>query len=119
MLFVVHAIDKRDILPTRAKFYRAHRIHLDESAKHHVDVLTAGTLVADDGETPCGSIFVIDAKDRAAVAPSPAAIRITSTVSGARCRSTATTRSAARRSSRGAVSFDPEPDEPRRRPDTA
>ena len=61
MLFVVHAIDKRDILPTRAKFYRAHRIHLDESAKHHVDVVTAGTLVADDGETPCGSIFVIDA----------------------------------------------------------
>jgi hypothetical protein len=55
MLFVVHAIDKRDILPTRAKFYRAHRIHLDESAKHRVDVLTAGTL------------FVIDAKDRAAV----------------------------------------------------
>ena len=46
MLFVVHAIDKRDILPTRAKFYRAHRIHLDESAKHHVDVVTAGTLVA-------------------------------------------------------------------------
>jgi uncharacterized protein YciI len=67
MLFVVHAIDKRDILPTRAKFYRAHRIHLDESAKHHVDVVTAGTLVAEDGETPCGSIFVIDAKDRAAV----------------------------------------------------
>jgi uncharacterized protein YciI len=67
MLFVVHAIDKRDILPTRAKFYRAHRVHLDESAQHHVDVVTAGTLVADDGETPCGSIFVIDAKDRAAV----------------------------------------------------
>jgi len=67
MLFVVHATDKRDILPTRAKFYRAHRIHLDESAKHNVDVVTAGTLVADDGETPCGSFFVIDAKDRAAV----------------------------------------------------
>jgi uncharacterized protein YciI len=30
-----------------------------------VEVHTAGTLVADDGETPCGSIFVIDAKDRA------------------------------------------------------
>ncbi len=52
-------------MPRRAKFYRAHRIHLDESDKHNVDVVTAGTLVADDGETPCGSIFVIDAKDRA------------------------------------------------------
>jgi uncharacterized protein YciI len=52
MLFVVHAIDKTDILPTRAKFYRAHRVHLDEAQKHDVDVVTAGTLVADDGETP-------------------------------------------------------------------
>ena len=31
------------------------------------DVVTAGTLVADDGECPSSSIFVIDAKDRAAV----------------------------------------------------
>src|ERR1700681_4995035 len=67
MLFVVHAIDKKDILPTRAKFYRVHRVHLDEAEQHDVDVVTVGTLVADDGETPVGSIFVIDAKDRAAV----------------------------------------------------
>ena len=67
MLFVVHAIDKPDILPTRAKHYRDHRIHLDRASDYHVDVATAGTLVADDGETPVGSIFVIDAKDRAAV----------------------------------------------------
>ena len=67
MLFVVHALDKKDILPTRAKHYRAHRIHLDKTGDYAVDVVTAGTLVADDGETPVGSIFVIDAKDRAAV----------------------------------------------------
>ena len=67
MLFVVHALDKKDILPTRAKHYRAHRIHLDKSADHSVDVVTAGTLVDNDGETPVGSIFVIDAADRAAV----------------------------------------------------
>ncbi len=67
MLFVVHALDKKDILPTRAKFYRAHRIHLDQAEDHDVGVMTAGTLVADDGETPVGSVFVIDAKDRAAV----------------------------------------------------
>jgi uncharacterized protein YciI len=52
---------------TRAKFYRAHRIHLDQAEQYGVDVVTAGTLVADDGEMPVGSIFVIDAKDRAAV----------------------------------------------------
>jgi uncharacterized protein YciI len=67
MLFVVHALDKRDILPTRAKHYRAHRIHLDRAEDHSVDVITAGTLVDDDGETPVGSIFVIDAASRAAV----------------------------------------------------
>jgi len=67
MLFVVHALDKKDFLPTRAKHYRDHRIHLDKSGDHGVDVVTAGTLLADDGETPVGSIFVIDAADRAAV----------------------------------------------------
>jgi uncharacterized protein len=67
MLFVVHATDRKDGMPTRAKHYRAHRIHLDQAENHEVDVVTAGTLVADDGETPCGSIFVIDAKTRAAV----------------------------------------------------
>jgi hypothetical protein len=66
MLFVVHALDKQDILPTRAQFYRAHRVHLDQADAHAVDVVTAGTLVADDGETPVGSLFVIDARDRAA-----------------------------------------------------
>lgn len=67
MLFVVYAIDKKDIMPTRAKHYRAHRIHLDKSEDHAVDVVTAGTLLADDGETPAGSAFVVDAASRAAV----------------------------------------------------
>ena len=44
MLFVVHALDKKDFLPTRAKHYRDHRIHLDKSGDHGVDVVTAGTL---------------------------------------------------------------------------
>ena len=67
MLFVIHAVYKADGMPTRAKFYRAHRVHLDQAERYNVDVVTAGTLVADDGETPAGSVFVIDAKDRATV----------------------------------------------------
>ncbi len=67
MLFVVHATDRKDALATRAKFYRAHRIHLDKAEDHKVGVVTAGTLVADDGETPVGSVFVVDAQSRAAV----------------------------------------------------
>jgi uncharacterized protein len=65
MLFVIHALDRADGMAMRAKFYRAHRIHLDEAERYNVDVVTAGTLVGEDGETPAGSIFVVDAKDRA------------------------------------------------------
>jgi uncharacterized protein len=67
MLFVIHATDKKDNMATRAKFYRAHRIHLDQAEAHAVNVVTAGTLLADDGETPVGSVFVLEAKTRAAV----------------------------------------------------
>ena len=65
MLFVIHAVDKAGGMQTRAKFYRAHRVHLDQAERYNVDVVTAGTLVGDDGETPAGSVFVIDAQDRA------------------------------------------------------
>ena len=67
MHFVIHAIDKPNIIDTRAKHFRAHRIHLDESRQHGVDIVTAGSLVAEDGETPVGSLFVAEAKDRATI----------------------------------------------------
>ena len=67
MLFVIHATDKKDGMPTRAKFYRAHRTHLDHATAEGVHVLTAGPLVADDGETPIGSLFIVEAEDRATV----------------------------------------------------
>ena len=67
MLFVIHATDRKDAIATRAKHYRAHRIHLDQAESHAVNVVTAGTLVADDAETPVGSLFVVEAASRAAV----------------------------------------------------
>jgi uncharacterized protein YciI len=67
VLFVVHALDKKDIPATRAKHYRAHRIHLDQAEEHAVEVVTADVLVADDGETLIGSIFIVDAAYRPAV----------------------------------------------------
>lgn len=67
MLFVIHAMDKKGRMPMRAKFYRAHRTHLDHAMAEGIHVLTAGPLVADDGETPIGSLFIVEAKDRAAV----------------------------------------------------
>ena len=67
MLFVVHALDRSDALPTRVQNYRAHRAHLDQAKAEGMEVVSAGPLVADDGETPIGSLLVFDARDRGAV----------------------------------------------------
>ncbi|MBA2690612.1 MAG: YciI family protein [Burkholderiales bacterium] len=67
MFFAIHATDKQDALEQRAKFFREHRIHLDRAGTQGVSISMAGPLVADDGETPVGSLFVLEAKDRAAV----------------------------------------------------
>jgi uncharacterized protein YciI len=65
--FVIHAVDRADALATRAKHYRDHRIHLDRAGDHGIAVMTAGTLVAPDGETPVGSLFILEAANRAAI----------------------------------------------------
>jgi uncharacterized protein YciI len=67
MLYVIHATDRPEALPMRAKFYREHRTHLDEAPKQGVSVVMAGPLVGDDGETPNGSLFILEAPNRAAV----------------------------------------------------
>jgi uncharacterized protein len=65
--FVIHAVDRLDALNVRAKHYRAHRIHLDRAGEYGVSVMTAGTLVGEDGETPVGSLFVLEASSRASI----------------------------------------------------
>ena len=67
MHFVIHAVDRPDALNVRAKHYRAHRIHLDRAGDHGVSVMMAGTLVAEDGETPVGSLFVVEAPNRSSI----------------------------------------------------
>ena len=72
MHFVIHAVDKPGIIETRAKHFRAHRLHLDESRKHGVEIFTAGSLVDEDGETPVGSLLVVEAGDRLRLVLKPA-----------------------------------------------
>ena len=67
MHFVIHAVDRLGALASRAKHYRAHRIHLDQAGRQGVSVMTAGTLVASDGETPVGSLFVVEAPNRSSI----------------------------------------------------
>lgn len=61
MYFIVHALDKPDALPRRLANYEAHKAHLATEA---VKTVVSGPLVADDGETMIGSLFIFEAESR-------------------------------------------------------
>jgi uncharacterized protein YciI len=67
VLFVLHAIDRRGALPKRLSNYDAHKAFLSDTSAHGVKIVMSGPLTSDDGETMIGSLFVIEAPDRAAV----------------------------------------------------
>ena len=64
MLFCLHILDKPDRIETRKANVDAHRAYQKDCG---VDIRLSGPLLADDGETMIGSMFLIEAEDRAAV----------------------------------------------------
>lgn len=64
MRFAIHCRDAEGALPMRLSLYDAHKAHL---AAATLGMVISGPLLAEDGETMIGSLFVIDAEDRAAV----------------------------------------------------
>jgi uncharacterized protein YciI len=62
MLFSIHCMDRAGALQARLENYAAHRAHLNSTS---TTIVLAGPVAAEDAETPVGSMFVIDAKDRA------------------------------------------------------
>ena len=62
MLFCIHCMDQQGQLQRRLDNYEAHRAHLNSTA---TTIVLAGPVAADDGETPVGSMFVVDVRDRA------------------------------------------------------
>ena len=66
-LFVIHALDAPGGLATRLDAYAAHRAFLGEAAAHGVTIAASGPLVSDDGATPIGSLFLIEAASIEAV----------------------------------------------------
>jgi uncharacterized protein YciI len=64
MLFCLHIQDKPDRVETRKQFVDEHRAYQKDCG---VDVTLSGPLLAEDGETMIGSIFFIEAADRAGV----------------------------------------------------
>jgi uncharacterized protein YciI len=64
MLFAIHCLDHADALPRRLAHYEAHKAYL---AQARVRTVMSGPLMSDDGERMIGSLFVVEAEDRAAV----------------------------------------------------
>lgn len=65
MLFAIHCIDKPGVLEKRMQVMQAHRDYLDNSA---ITVVMSGPLVDDDDEAKViGSLYVVEAADRAAI----------------------------------------------------
>lgn len=67
MLFVIHAIDKADMLERRLAHYPDHKAFLADTTAYGVRIVMSGPLVADDGERMIGSLFVVEAADRMTV----------------------------------------------------
>jgi uncharacterized protein YciI len=67
MLFALHAVDREGALETRLASYEAHKAFLADTSPHGVRIVMSGPLVADDGTTMIGSLFLVEAEDRATV----------------------------------------------------
>lgn len=67
MLFAIHAIDHAGAIDRRLSHYDAHKAFLSDTSPYGVKIVMSGPLTADDGRTMIGSLFLIDAADRAAV----------------------------------------------------
>lgn len=66
-LFVIHALDRDGALGLRLAHYDAHKAFLADPSPYGVTIVMSGPLVADDGTTMIGSLFVVEAADRATV----------------------------------------------------
>lgn len=67
MLFAIHGVDRQGALDARLAHYEAHKAFLSDTSALGVKIVMSGPLVADDGTTMIGSLFLIEAPDRAAV----------------------------------------------------
>ncbi|MGN6095149.1 MAG: YciI family protein [Bosea sp. (in: a-proteobacteria)] len=67
MLFAIHALDKPGGLSARLTNYDAHKVFLADTSALYVKIVMSGPLVGDDGTTMIGSLFVVEAEDRATV----------------------------------------------------
>ena len=61
MLYAIYCLDRSDALQTRLDHYEAHRTYLGTTP---VSIVLAGPVAAADGETPIGSLMVVDVSNQ-------------------------------------------------------
>jgi len=66
-LFAIHALDNDGALPVRLAHYDAHKAFLADTSAFGVSIVMSGPLMSDDGERMIGSLFLVEAADRASV----------------------------------------------------
>lgn len=64
MHFVIHCLDKPGSASIRKQHFEDHKIYI---ATAPVSVVISGPLVSEDGQTPVGSLFVVEAASHAEV----------------------------------------------------
>lgn len=67
MLFAIHAVDQAGALDKRLFHYEAHKAFLSDTSAYGVTIIMSGPLTADDGQSMIGSLFLVEAADRAAI----------------------------------------------------
>ena len=67
MLFAIHADDYPGALDKRLSNYDAHKAFLSDTSRFDVKIVMSGPLVADDGNTMIGSLFLVEGADRTAI----------------------------------------------------
>ncbi len=64
MIYVIHCLDKPGHLAKRMEIIDEHRAYL---ATKPVDILSSGPLLSEDGSEMIGSLFIVNAANRAEV----------------------------------------------------
>ncbi len=64
MIYVVHCLDKPGHVAKRMELIDEHRAYL---ASKPIDILSSGPLLSEDGSEMIGSLFIVDAANRAEV----------------------------------------------------
>ncbi len=67
MLFAIHAVDRKGALDKRLSNYDAHKGFLSDTTPYGVQIVMSGPLTSDDGRSMIGSLFLVEAPNRAAV----------------------------------------------------